>query len=116
MGLPTGPSWAAHKSVGMFAWLWFVFRSTIIMLVVDNPLSWKFGFRGAVNKFDDIEGTCPAMHRMTKHKLTSAAHKGPYFLQGAPIRQVGEGKAVLASKDFLSSESRIALNGGRVGY
>ncbi len=49
---------------------------------------------------------------MTKHELTFAAQKGPYFVQGAPIRQVGEGKAVLASKDFLSSESRIALNVG----
>ncbi|PIL30418.1 hypothetical protein GSI_07605 [Ganoderma sinense ZZ0214-1] len=81
MGRPTAPEWAAHKSVGIFTWLWFVFRSTIIMLVVDNPLSWKLGFRGAVNKFDDIEG--------------------PYFVQGAPVRQVGDGQAVLASKELL---------------
>ena len=58
MGRPTAPEWAAHKSVGMFTWLWFVFRSTIIMLIVDNPLSWKLGIRGDVNKFDDIEGAC----------------------------------------------------------
>ena len=57
MGRPTIGEWAAHKSVNPLTWLWFVFRSTIIMLVVDNPLSWKLGFRGAVNKFDDIEGT-----------------------------------------------------------
>ena len=58
MGRPSAPEWGAHKSVGLFPWLWFVFRSTIIMLVVDNPLSWKLGIRGDLNKFDDIEGAC----------------------------------------------------------
>ncbi|KAI1791918.1 Intradiol ring-cleavage dioxygenase [Ganoderma leucocontextum] len=82
MGRPTAPEWAAHKSVGLFTWLWFVLRTSFIMVVVDNPLSWKLGLRGDGNKFDDIEG--------------------PYFVQGAPVRQVGEGQAVLASKDFLN--------------
>ena len=56
MSYPTVSEWAPHKGMNPFAWLWFVFRSTWLFFVVDNPLSWKLGVRGGVNQFDDIEG------------------------------------------------------------
>ncbi|KAI0355466.1 aromatic compound dioxygenase [Trametes cingulata] len=50
------------------------------MLVVDNPIVWKLGLRGK-NEQEDVEG--------------------PFYILGAPKRQIDDGKAVLASAEYL---------------
>ncbi|EJF62184.1 hypothetical protein DICSQDRAFT_135778 [Dichomitus squalens LYAD-421 SS1] len=56
MGRSSIPDWAPYRRMSPLLWLWFVIRSTWVMTVLDNPLSWFLGFRGAKNWFDDIEG------------------------------------------------------------
>ncbi|TBU45196.1 hypothetical protein BD309DRAFT_1079516 [Dichomitus squalens] len=82
MGRSSIPDWAPYRRMSPLLWLWFVIRSTWVMTVLDNPLSWFLGFRGAKNRFDDIEG--------------------PFFLQGAPGVQVDEGQAVLSSTELFN--------------
>ncbi|KAI0832883.1 Intradiol ring-cleavage dioxygenase [Trametes gibbosa] len=76
----TVADWAPPVGVSFFTRAASILRSTWVMVVVDNPLSWKFGFRGR-NEQDDIEG--------------------PFYVFGAPSRQIDEGKAVLACKEYL---------------
>ncbi len=47
--------WAPLVGVSFFTRLFSALRSTWVMVVVDNPLSWKLGFRGQ-NEQDDVEG------------------------------------------------------------
>ncbi|KAL1940065.1 hypothetical protein VTO73DRAFT_9400 [Trametes versicolor] len=72
--------WAPLVGVSFFTRLFSALRSTWVMVVVDNPLSWKLGFRGQ-NEQDDVEG--------------------PFYITGAPSRQIDDGKAVLASPEHL---------------
>lgn len=55
--VPTVADWAPSAGVSLFTRVYSALRSSYVMLVVDNPLSWTFGFRGQ-NAQDDIEGTC----------------------------------------------------------
>lgn len=55
--VPTVADWAPSAGVSLFTRIYSALRSSYVMLVVDNPLSWTFGFRGQ-NAQDDIEGTC----------------------------------------------------------
>ncbi|PIL37621.1 hypothetical protein GSI_01315 [Ganoderma sinense ZZ0214-1] len=74
--------WAPYGSVSLFTRLLSHLRSTWINLVHDNPIAWKIGLRGRANAFEDMEG--------------------PFFLIGAPSRQVADGQAVLASPEVLN--------------
>ncbi|KAI0751159.1 Intradiol ring-cleavage dioxygenase [Daedaleopsis nitida] len=76
----TAADWAPYIGVSLSRRLFSFARSAWIMFVVDNPLMWKWGFRGKYAN-DDIEG--------------------PFYVVGAPQRQVEEGKMVLASADAL---------------
>ncbi|KAH9854881.1 Intradiol ring-cleavage dioxygenase [Lenzites betulinus] len=76
----TVADWAPPITVSLITRAASIIRSTYVMLVVDNPLSWKFGFRGQ-NEQDDIEG--------------------PFYIPGAPSRQIEDGKAVLACKEYI---------------
>lgn len=53
----TAANWAPYISVSLFRRLFSIVRTSWIMLVVDNPLSWRWGFRGRKSVNDDIEGT-----------------------------------------------------------
>ena len=53
----TVADWAPHVGVGILTRLVSFARSALIMTVVDNPLTWKLGFRGT-NEKDDVEGAC----------------------------------------------------------
>ncbi|KAI0650900.1 Intradiol ring-cleavage dioxygenase [Trametes meyenii] len=76
----TVADWAPHVGVSLFTRLVSFVRSAWVMVVVDNPLSWRWGYRGQ-NEKDDVEG--------------------PFYIVGAPDRQIDDGKAVLASADYL---------------
>ncbi|KAI0371451.1 aromatic compound dioxygenase [Pilatotrama ljubarskyi] len=76
----TVADWAPHVGVSLFTRLASFIRSTWVMIVVDNPLTWKLGFRGQ-NEQEDVEG--------------------PFYIVGSPKRQIEDGKAVLASTQYL---------------
>ena len=76
------------------------------MTVVDNPLSWIIGFRGAKNRFDDIEGGSCDVQNLERNNGTDLCLIGPFFIQGAPGVQVDDGQAVLSSTEFLNSGLR----------
>ncbi|KAI0638639.1 Intradiol ring-cleavage dioxygenase [Trametes polyzona] len=78
----TVANWAPPVGVSLFTRLYFVLRSTWVTIVVDNPLAWKLGFRGK-NAQDDVEG--------------------PFYIIGAPSRQIDDGKAVLASPEQIEN-------------
>ncbi|KAI0363537.1 aromatic compound dioxygenase [Pilatotrama ljubarskyi] len=77
----TVADWAPHIGVGLLTRLISFIRSAWIMVVVDNPLAWSFGFRGR-NEKDDVEG--------------------PFYILGAPQRQIEDGRAVLAPAALLN--------------
>ena len=77
------------------------------MTVVDNPLSWILGFRGAKNRFDDIEGGSCDVQNLERNNGTDLCLIGPFFIQGAPGVQVDDGQAVLSSTELLISGSRV---------
>ncbi|OJT15500.1 Catechol 1,2-dioxygenase [Trametes pubescens] len=72
--------WAPSTGVSLFTRVYSALRSSYVMFVVDNPLSWTFGFRGQ-NAQDDVEG--------------------PYYIPGSPYKQIEDGKAVMASTEYL---------------
>ncbi|KAL7282757.1 hypothetical protein ACG7TL_004232 [Trametes sanguinea] len=76
----TVADWAPRLSVSLLTRLVSFTRSAFVMTVVENPLTWKLGIRGS-NEMEDIEG--------------------PFYILGAPQRQIEDGKAVMASKDYL---------------
>ncbi|KAH9854880.1 Intradiol ring-cleavage dioxygenase [Lenzites betulinus] len=73
-------SWGPLMPITLVTLVISVIRSIWIVLVVDNVLSWKLGFRGH-NEQDDVEG--------------------PFYLVGAPHRQIDVGKGVVASIRLL---------------
>ncbi|KAJ8457438.1 hypothetical protein ONZ51_g11535 [Trametes cubensis] len=77
----TVADWAPHVGVGILTRLVSFARSALIMTVVDNPLTWKLGFRGT-NEKDDVEG--------------------PFYILGSPKRQIDDGKAVVASAEYMN--------------
>ncbi|KAM5542398.1 hypothetical protein V8D89_003857 [Ganoderma adspersum] len=81
--------WAPQGSVSVFTRLLSYLRSAWINLVHDNPIAWKIGLRGRANAFEDMEG--------------------PFFLIGAPSRQVADGQAVLASPSVLDQYEPFLL-------
>ena len=95
--------WAPHGSVSLFTRLLSYLRSAWINLVHDNPIAWKLGLRGRANAFEDMEGECtvvpPVCALVNRHNSKRA---GPFFLIGAPSRQVADGQAVLASPKILN--------------
>ncbi|KAI0758198.1 Intradiol ring-cleavage dioxygenase [Fomes fomentarius] len=78
---PNPAYWAPYLGVSLFLRVYSAIRSTWVMLVVDNPFFWYFGFHSA-NILNDIEG--------------------PFYTVGSPSRQVEDGKAVLAPVDFMN--------------
>ncbi|KAI0774690.1 Intradiol ring-cleavage dioxygenase [Trametes elegans] len=78
---PTFADWAPPTGTSIVTRLASFVRSTFVMLIVDNPLAWKLGSRGQ-NEKADVEG--------------------PFFMPGAPSRQIDDGKAVLASTEYLN--------------
>ncbi|KAI9057667.1 aromatic compound dioxygenase [Trametes sanguinea] len=76
----TVADWAPRLSVSLLTRLVSFTRSAFVMTVVENPLTWKLGIRGS-NEMDDIEG--------------------PFYILGAPQRQIEDGKAVMASTEYL---------------
>ncbi|KAI0751158.1 Intradiol ring-cleavage dioxygenase [Daedaleopsis nitida] len=73
-------SWAPYVKTHLLVRLYSAIRSTWMTFVADNPLLWILGWYGA-NIFDDIEG--------------------PFYMVASPSRQIDDGKAVLASFDFI---------------
>ena len=51
----TAADWAPYIGVSLLRRLFSFARSAWVMFVVDNPLSWRWGFRGKY-LHDDIEG------------------------------------------------------------
>ncbi|CDO77203.1 hypothetical protein BN946_scf184747.g16 [Trametes cinnabarina] len=76
----TVADWAPHLDVGLLTRLISFARSAFVMTIVDNPIVWALGFRGT-NEKDDVEG--------------------PFYILGAPQRQIEDGKAVMASAEYL---------------
>ncbi|RPD67467.1 aromatic compound dioxygenase [Lentinus tigrinus ALCF2SS1-7] len=78
----TAADWAPYVPVSLFTRLISFARSAWVMVMVDNPVFWKL-FRGK-NELDDVEG--------------------PFYIVGAPQRQFGDGKMVLASKEIMQRD------------
>ncbi|TFK94897.1 aromatic compound dioxygenase [Polyporus arcularius HHB13444] len=78
----TAADWAPYIPVSLFTRLLSFARSAWVMVMVDNPLTWRL-FKGR-NELDDIEG--------------------PFYILGAPQRELEDGKSVLAPKELLERD------------
>ena len=104
----TFADWAPHTSVSLFTRLLSFLRSTWVNLVHDNPLAWRLGLRGKANDFEDMEGMRTVeshrLHKLSDRPGHETKRTGPFFLIGAPSRQISDGQAVLASPEVLNRE------------
>ncbi|OBZ77861.1 Catechol 1,2-dioxygenase [Grifola frondosa] len=82
--VPTLAGLAPPVSASLMMQLLSLVRNGVVMLTYDNPLVWAFA-RGWRNAQADFEG--------------------PFYMLGAPSRQIADGKAVLASKALLNQFS-----------
>lgn len=77
--------------VAFLDWIVSVITTLYTLLVTENPLIWK--------------------KRQGKNKCADG--RGPYYVQGAPFKQIEEGKGILASLDFLKKHG-VYLFTGRI--
>lgn len=77
-----------------------ILRTIYIFFVKENLFFWRF-FQGTRNPRADVEGICfPGRAQLNSNNTPL----GPFYVIGAPNRNIGQGKGVLASLPDLRRE------------
>ena len=92
-----------HEPIGLPLRVFSLIRSLFVLFVSENIFLWSRLLQGRRNPQADVEGpkrfytSVPLFHSI----LNSL---GPYYVVGAPDRQLEEGKAILATVDELKGD------------
>lgn len=101
-------AFAPYIGVSLFLRIFAIFRNTFQCVIPDNPLFyWLFNSRNPL--WHDVEGAHISFAPFVLVTIYNIMVTGPFYMLGAPSRNIAEGKATLASRDMLKGKSDLAV-------
>lgn len=103
MSIPTvtHSTFSTHAYISWPTRITSAIRGLSVLLVKECPLFWSWLLQGSRNARADLEGE-QAVSFIDPH--TTHLGAGPYYILGAPDRQLEDGKVILATAEDLKGE------------
>ena len=93
-----------HEPIGLPLRVFSLIRSLFVLFVSENIFLWSRLLQGRRNPQADVEGPKRLCTILPLYFTQYCIFLGPYYVVGAPDRQLEEGKAILATVDELKGD------------